>query len=58
MRERETDRVSGGGAERDTHTHIHIHTYTHTETEAGSRFPTVSTEPNGGLKPMNCEIMI
>ena len=28
-----------------------------TELEAGPRFHAVSTEPDAGLKPMNCEIM-
>ena len=27
------------------------------ESEAGSRLRDVSTEPNAGLEPMNCEIM-
>ena len=29
-----------------------------TESEAGSRLWAVSTEPDMGLKPTNCEIMI
>ena len=29
-----------------------------TESEAGSRLRAVSTEPDMGLEPMNCEIMI
>ena len=28
-----------------------------TESEAGSRLRTVSTEPDAGLEPTNCEIM-
>ena len=28
-----------------------------TESEAGSGLRAVSTEPDAGLKPMNCEIM-
>ena len=28
-----------------------------TESEAGSRLRDVSTEPDAGLKPRNCEIM-
>ena len=28
-----------------------------TESEAGSRLQAVSTEPDAGLEPMNCEIM-
>ena len=28
-----------------------------TESEAGSRLSAVSTEPEAGLKPTNCEIM-
>ena len=28
-----------------------------TETEAGSRLRAVSTEPNAGLEPTECEIM-
>ena len=40
-------RMSGGGAEREGDT----------ESEAGSRLWAVSTEPDMGLKPLNCEIM-
>ena len=47
LRNRERQSVSGGGAEREGDT----------ESEAGSRLPAVSTEPNEGLKLMNCEIM-
>ena len=43
----ERQRVSGGGAEREGDT----------ESEAGPRLSAVSTEPNVGLKPTNCEIM-
>ena len=39
--------VSGGGAEREGDT----------ESEAGSRLWAVSTDPNTGLEPTNCEIM-
>ena len=46
-RERETQRMSRGGAEREGDT----------ETEVGSRLCTVSTEPNTGLEPTNGEIM-
>ena len=28
-----------------------------TESETDPRLPAVSTEPNAGLEPMNCEIM-
>ena len=45
-RERETDR-EWGGAEREGDT----------ESEAGSRLQAVSTVPDTGLKPMNCEIL-
>ena len=45
--ERERQSVSGGGAEQEGDT----------ESKAGSRLRTVSTEPNAGLEPMNCEIM-
>ena len=47
-RERETDRtlVREGPREGDT------------ELEAGSRLCADSTEPNDGLEPTNCEIMI
>ena len=37
----------GGGAERERDT----------ESKGGSRLPTVSTEPDGGLELTNCEIM-
>ena len=47
QRDRETERVSGGGAEREGGT----------ESKAGSRLRTVSTEPDVGLKLTNCEIM-
>ena len=46
-RERETQNVSGGGAEREGDT----------ESEAGSRLRAVSTEPDTELKPTNREIM-
>ena len=39
--------MSGGGAEREGDT----------ESEAGSRLRAVSTEPDVGLEPTNCEIM-
>ena len=39
--------MSRGGAEREGDT----------ESEAGSRLRAVSTEPDVGLEPMNCEIM-
>ena len=39
--------MTGGGTEREEDT----------ESEAGSRLCTVSTEPNVGLEPTNCEIM-
>ena len=47
-RERETDRQheQGRGRERDT------------EFKASSRLCAFSTEPDMGLKPKNCEIMI
>ena len=38
--------MNGGGAEREGDT----------EPETGSRFPAVSTEPDAGLEPTNCEI--
>ena len=47
MRDRETQRVSRGVVERGRDT----------EFKAGSRLSTVSTEPNTGLKPTNCEIV-
>ena len=46
-REREWQSVSGGGAESQGDT----------ESEAGSKLQAVSTEPDTGLKPTNCEIM-
>ena len=46
-RERGSSRTSGGGAEREGNT----------ETKAGSRLRAVSTEPDAGLEPTNCEIM-
>ena len=45
--ERERQSVSGGGAEREEET----------ESEAGSRLSAVSTEPDVGLEPTDCEIM-
>ena len=45
--ERESQSVSGGGAEREGDT----------ESEAGSRLRAVSTEPNTGLKLTTREIM-
>ena len=39
--------VSGEGAEREGDT----------ESEAGFRLWALSTEPNAGIKPTNCEIM-
>ena len=39
--------MSGGGAEREGDT----------ESQAGSRFQTVSTEPDAGLELTNCEIV-
>ena len=45
MFEKETEREQGRGRERDT------------ESEASSRLHAVSTEPDVGLKLMNCEIM-
>ena len=45
--ERQRQGVSSGGAEREGDT----------ESEAGSRFRAVSTEPDAGLEPTNCEIM-
>ena len=49
MRERETEREreSGRGAKREGDT----------ESKAGSRLRAVSTEPNVGLGPTNCEII-
>ena len=46
-RERESECVSGEGAEREGDT----------ESEAGARLPTVSTESNAGLESTDCEIM-
>ena len=43
LRERKTQSVSGGGAEREGDT----------ESEAGSRLRAVSTEPNAGLELTN-----
>ena len=45
-RERERQSVSVGGAEREGDT----------ESQAGSRLPAVSTEPDAGLEPTDCEI--
>ena len=47
MRERERQSASKGGAEREGDT----------ESEAGSKLRAVSTEPDVGLEPTNCEIM-
>ena len=47
LRDRERQSVSRGGVERETET----------ESEAGSRLRAVSTEPDAGLEPTNCEIM-
>ena len=46
LRERESAHTSRGGTKREGDT----------ESEAGSRIQAVSSEPNMGLKPMNCEI--
>ena len=46
QRQRQRQSVSRRGAEREGDT----------ESEAGSRLRAVSTEPNAGLKPTNCEI--
>ena len=46
-RDRERQRTSGGGAEREGDT----------ASEAGSRLQAVSTEPDAGLEPTNREIM-
>ena len=46
-REKERESMSEGGAERDKGT----------ESKAGSRFRAVSTEPNVGCEPTNCEIV-
>ena len=45
--DRERQSMSAGGAEREGDT----------ESEAGSRLWAVSTEPDAGLEPTNCEIM-
>ena len=45
--EKQRQNASGLGAEREGDT----------ESEAGSRLQAVSTEPDVGLEPMNCEIM-
>ena len=45
--ERERQSMSGGGTE----------TEGDTEFEAGSRLRAVSTEPDAGLEPTDCEIM-
>ena len=45
--DRERQSMSWGGADREGDT----------ESKAGSRLWAVSTEPNAGIKPMNCEIM-
>ena len=45
--ERQSQSVSGGGAEPEGDT----------ESEAGSRLWAVSTEPDAGLEPINCETM-
>ena len=47
MRDRERQSTSRGGAERGGDT----------ESKAGSRLQAVSTEPNVGLEPTDCEIM-
>ena len=47
QRERESERESGGGAEREADT----------ESEAGSRLWAVNTEPDVGLKLTNRDIM-
>ena len=47
MRDRERQRMSRGGAERQGDT----------EREAGSRLGAVSTEPDAGLEHTNCETM-
>ena len=46
----ERQRASRGGAEREREGD--------TESEVGSRLSAVSTEPDMGLEPMSCEIMI
>ena len=45
--ERERQHIKGGGADGKGDT----------ESEAGSRLRAVSTEPDAGLEPMNCEIV-
>ena len=45
--DRERQSLSRGGAEREGDT----------ESEAGSRLRAVSTKPDVGLEPTNCEIM-
>ena len=47
LRERHTQSVSGGGAEKEGDT----------ESKAGSRLQAVSTEPYVGLEPRHREIM-
>ena len=47
MRERQRQRTSRGGAEREGDT----------ESEAGSRLRAVSAEPDAGLEPADCKIM-
>ena len=47
MRERQRQRVSRGGAEREGDS----------ASEAGFGLPAVGTEPDVGLEPTNCEIM-
>ena len=47
LRDRERRSMSGGGAEREKET----------QSEAGCRLWAVSTEPDEGLEPTNCEIM-
>ena len=47
LRHRERQSVSKEGAERERDT----------ESKAGFRLQAVSTEPDVGLEPMNCEIM-
>ena len=46
-REKERQSTRGGGADREGNR----------EPEAGSRLRAVSTEPDAGLKPMDCKIM-
>ena len=45
LRERQSANQGGEGREGDT------------GSQAGSRLPAVSTEPDAGLEPMECEIM-